>query len=262
MTAPWVPRDAGGADARVLLLCFAHAGGGTTGFRPWREPLGPEIAVWPVLLPGRESRLREPAHRRMATLVPELVDALAPALDRPYALFGHSTGAVVAYEAARALVARGVDPPVRLFASGRRAPHLPARHGPRHDLPEAAFLTALAGLGGTAPELLAEPGLARLFVPALRADFELNETYVPLPGPALTCPVSAMTGDADPEAHVDELAAWRDVTRGAFSLRTFAGDHFYLRGAPPALMRAVREDLLGRSAQQCADGARKRVPTS
>jgi surfactin synthase thioesterase subunit len=148
-------------------------------------------------------------------------------------------GAVLAYE-----VARRLDPAPRcLFVSGRRAPRLPARHPPLHPLPENEFLDAVARMNGTPADVLRQPGLLKLFLPSMRADFQLNETYRPLPGPELRCPVSALTGDADPEVTVEEMAAWRGATEGGFVLRVFRGDHFYLKHAPDEVLAAVRADL-------------------
>jgi surfactin synthase thioesterase subunit len=130
-----------------------------------------------------------------------------------------------------------------LFVSGRRAPQLPSRLPPLHPLAEPEFVAAVAKLNGTPAEVLDQPGLRRLFLPSLRADFELNERYQPLPGPPLTCPVSAMTGDHDPEVTVAEMAAWRSTTAGGFTLRVFRGDHFYLKGAPAEVLAAIRADL-------------------
>ncbi|SNY24407.1 thioesterase II family protein [Paractinoplanes atraurantiacus] len=264
MTA-WLSVPPSAADAPVRLLCFAHAGGGAGFFQPWRPVLAPEVAVCPVVLPGRETRVREEPYRRVEDLLGPLVDGLGGHLDRPYAILGHSMGAVLAYEVARRLTGAGAAP-LCLFVSGRRAPRTPTRRPALHRLPEDEFLRAVGLLNGTPPEVLAQGDVIKLFLPSLRADFELNEVYAPLPGPPLDCPVSALTGDADPEVNLDEIAAWRETTRGAFTLRVFRGDHFYLKGAPPEVLAAIRADLrrLGAAtAQTCADsGALPPVQTN
>jgi surfactin synthase thioesterase subunit len=239
----WASTGAGFEDAPLRLLCFAHAGGGSLFFRSWRSTLMPQIGVLAAVLPGREARSGEAPVSRFDELLPQLFRALEPCADRPFALLGHSLGAVVAYEMARRFCDSPAGPPLRLFVSGRRAPQVPARHAPRHTLTDHDFLALLTGLNGTPPEVLQQPGMAELFLPALRADFALNETYEPRPGPALPCPVSALTGDADPEVTRDEMAQWAAVTAGDFRLRTFPGDHFYLKGAPSPVVSAIREDL-------------------
>ncbi|MFE7323777.1 thioesterase II family protein [Streptomyces sp. NPDC057565] len=240
----WASTGPGFEEAPIRLLCFAHAGGGPLFYRPWRDPLLPEIGVLAAVLPGRETRVRERPCERLDELLPPLFDALRPYADRPFALFGHSLGAIVAYEMARLFSESGTGPPLRLFVSGRRAPHLPARHAPRHTLTDVDFLGLLTQLGGTPPEILRQPGMAELFLPSLRADFRMNETYDPAPErPPLFCPVTALTGDADPEVTRDDIAAWSAVTCRDFRMRTFDGDHFYLKSAPPPVVSAIRTDL-------------------
>ncbi|GGP51590.1 thioesterase II family protein [Saccharothrix coeruleofusca] len=242
MTGDWITGSGAGGDAPVLLFCVPHAGGGGGFFRPWAEALRPDVRVLPVVLPGRERRLRERPLTRAEDIVGPLARAVARRVDRPFAVLGHSMGSVLAYEVARRLESEGHHP-LCLFASGRRAPHLPARRPPLHPLPEAEFLDQVGRLNGTPPEVLRDAGLRALFTPSLRADFEVNETYAPLPGPPLRCRVSALVGGADPEADLEEVAAWRHATTGEFTLRVFHGDHFYLKGAPAELLAAIRADL-------------------
>ncbi|HEY7143737.1 MAG TPA: alpha/beta fold hydrolase [Streptosporangiaceae bacterium] len=242
MTGGWLSLPEGSDAAAGRLFCFAHAGGGGAFFQPWRQAMLPDIAVCPVVLPGREGRIRQRPYRRVEDILDPLCEALQPHACHPYALFGHSMGAVLAYEVARRLGAAG-QRPLCLFASGRRAPQLPARHPPLHRLPDEQFLAAVNVLGGTPPDVIGDSELIRIFLPSLRADFELNETY---PGPAggrLHCPVSALTGDRDPEVNIEEMAAWQDTTDGGFMLRVFSGDHFYLKGARGEVLAAIRGEI-------------------
>ncbi|GAA4771510.1 alpha/beta fold hydrolase [Streptomyces sanyensis] len=243
MRSPWTPGPQAAPDAAFRLFCFAHAGGGSSAFREWRGAFGTGVDVRPVLLPGREARLREPPVRRMDELLGPLCAGLLPLLDRPFAFFGHSLGAVVAYETARELALCGGPRPEHLLVSARRAPHLPSRQAPVHRLAEGEFLRVVAEMGGTPADVIAQPGLLRAFLPGLRADFELNETYVPRARGVLDCPVSAFAGDRDPQVAPDEMAAWRDTTRGPFRLRVLPGGHFYLREDPAALTALIRPVL-------------------
>jgi surfactin synthase thioesterase subunit len=243
LLSPWLSGVTGvSSGGRLRLFCFAHAGGGPSFFRPWQRLLPPHVEVCPVTLPGRESRRRELPYTRMARLIPELHAAVRPYAQEPFALLGHSLGAIVAYELARCFTGDG-GAPVRLFVSGRRPPGEPATHPPLHRLPDADFLAAVNTLGGTPQDVIDAPEVIQLFLPALRADFELNETYSPLAGPALTCPVSALTGDADPEVSPLAMSRWREKTSGPCSLRVFPGAHFYLKGPPPPLLTALTDDL-------------------
>jgi medium-chain acyl-[acyl-carrier-protein] hydrolase len=242
---PWVVDEGPAEDppAPAQLFCFPHAGGSPSFFRPWSTSLRPEITVRRVLLPGRDSRLEEPPFRTIADLVDPLCAALEPHLDRPYALFGHSMGAAVAYEVARRLSASGTGRPMCLIVSGRRAPGLPDSRRRLSALPDEEFAAEVARLGGMPPQVLSEPELLGLLLPALRADYELAETYQSLPGGGLDCPVVAYVAASDPAVQYSQMLAWQEVTTGDFSIRVFRGDHFYLKGGRPDVPHAIREDL-------------------
>jgi medium-chain acyl-[acyl-carrier-protein] hydrolase len=245
-TARWLGSDwqqtADGATAR--LFCFAHAGGGAAFFRSWRAALAPSVDVRPVLLPGRERRFDDVPYRRMEHLLEPLCAALEPHLDRPYALFGHSMGAVIAYEVARRFSGGSRPDPICLLVSGRQGPRARSSRRLLWELPDDQFVTEVGRLGGTPPEVLEHPELLEMFLPALRADFELSETYQPLPGRRLTCPVVAYLGTDDSEVEHDGLLRWYEETTGDFTMRVFSGDHFYLRGGRADVLSAVRQDLL------------------
>ena len=239
----WLSGGGARTDAAVRLFCFPHAGGGTSFFRPWRAALAPEIDVRTVVLPGREGRLRERPYVDLERLIDPLFEALEPHADRPFALLGHSLGAIIAFETARRFSVSRVGPPACLFVSGRRAPHLPARRRRLASLPPDELVEALAELNGTAAEMLRQRDVLDVFLPCLRADLQINETYAPLAASRLPCPISAAFGAADPEVDMEEMWAWRRATTGRFRLRVFPGDHFYLRAAPRQLVAAIREDL-------------------
>jgi medium-chain acyl-[acyl-carrier-protein] hydrolase len=221
----------------MRLFCFAHAGGGAAIFRPWRPLLAPHVDALPVILPGRESRVRELPYRRMEQLLDPLCEAIEPYLDRPYAFFGHSLGSIVAYEVARRFTPRC------LVVSGRRAPRSATTRRLFSSLPDGEFLAEIGQLGGTPPEVLEQTQLIRMLMPALRADFELNEAYRVLPGPRLTCPLIAYMGTDDPEVDAAELLAWHEESAGEFTMRVFPGGHFYLMGGRTDVSSALRQDL-------------------
>jgi medium-chain acyl-[acyl-carrier-protein] hydrolase len=238
----WVTCSRPRTQARLRLFCFPYAGGGASIFRAWPDDL-PGMQVCPVQLPGRENRLREPCFIRLEPLVQALVQALPPYLDMPYAFFGHSLGALIGFELARALVRENRSGPVHLFVSGHSAPQVQSLEPPIHQLPEPDFIKELRCLNGTPGEVLQHAELMALLLPVLRADFAINETYVYTPGTLLDCPISAFGGLQDNLASRDDLAAWRDQTRSTFTLRMFPGDHFFLHSARPLLLRAIVHDL-------------------
>jgi len=222
------------------VVCFPHAGGAASWFGPMARQLGTGIDVVAVQYPGRQDRLAEPCLDSIAALRDAVVaELLAPAagwLDRPVALFGHSMGAAVAYEVARTLEHDHGRPPRALFVSGRRAPSTHRAERVHHG-GDTALLREVARLGGTPPELLDDPDLHDLMLPALRGDYRAIETYAWRPGPEPGCPLWALVGDDDPAASPAEAAAWRPHTSGPFERRVFPGGHFYL--ADPAAQAEV-----------------------
>lgn len=241
---PWVGDGRHGApDAPERLFCFPHAGGGPAIFRPWCKALAPEIDVRPVQLPGRESRLDEQPYRRIDQLLEPLCAALEPYLDRPYVLFGHSMGSLVAYEVARRFSSGSHPAPACLVVSGRRGPRVPSNRPIIHGLPDAQFLAEVVRLGGMPQEILDQQDLVEMVLPVLRADYELSEMYQPLTGGGLTCPIAAYMGTADPEVHLSGLHGWGCETTGELTVRVFPGDHFYLKGERPDVLRAIRQDV-------------------
>ncbi len=229
--------------ARQRLFCLPHAGGGASLFRDWHGRLPAEIELCPIQLPGRETRFGEVPYTRLADLVPALVDAIRHDLDLPFGLFGHSNGALIALAVAQHLRRDRLPTPCLLVVSAHRAPHPPELEPPRHRLPDDELLQELKRLDGTPPALFEHPEMVRLLLAVYRADLELGETRGPeLDGP-LSCPIAAYGGGTDPEVTADDLDAWRRHTLADFRRRLFAGGHFYIRTAAPALLASLAADL-------------------
>ena len=242
--AAWAVRWNPVPDARIRLFCLPHTGGGAAVYRDWANRLAPDVEVVALRLPGRESRIQETPIDRIDDLVPALVDAVTPMLDEPHAWFGHSMGAVVAFEVCRQLRQRALPRPKRLIVSGRRAPHLPAREAPVHAAPVADVVERLEELGGTPPEVLADRPAISSLMPMLRADFAVSETHRYVSAPPLDIPITILGGTDDPMADMGELAAWRQHSTVASPLRIFDGDHFFVHDAADQVLRAIRADLL------------------
>ena len=190
------------------------------------------MQLCPIQLPGREERIREPAVTRVSELVAQLVERLDTWLDRPFALYGHSMGAVVSFELVRALRRAGRPAPLHLFVSAHRAPHLPD-HGPiMHTLGEAELVRELGRLNGTPVDVLAHAELMALTLPTIRADFELCETYRYAAEAPLDVPITALGGRDDPDVPAASLEAWRQESTGPVTVEIVEGDHFFLRSAP------------------------------
>ena len=222
----WVA-GAPGADGRLQLFCFPYAGAGTALFASWQRAL-PEVAVRPIRLPGREARLSEPAFTSVHPLVESLAEALEPELARPFALFGHSLGAIVSFELARRLRRLGRPRPRLVVVSAQSAPHVPSPRPPIYDLPEDEFLAAIANFGGTPPAVLADRELLALVVSTLRADLTVTDTYRFTPEPALESPIAMFGGRDDPLVPEEELVAWREHSTRPDGVHLFDGGHFYV----------------------------------
>lgn len=227
MTSLWLrcyrPRPA----AAVRLVCFPHAGAGAGAFRGWSDLLPPWIELLAVQCPGREDRFNEPPLTDLAVLADALADELAGLDDRPLALFGHSMGAAVAHEVALRSADRSRPEPVHLIVSARE----PVEHvvaGTVHLGGDEALRTELERLGGSSRLLFEDAELWQLMAPVIRADYQLIETYRPVVGRVLGCPVTAFAAEDDSELTLGQARDWARATSGPFVLRTFPGDHFYL----------------------------------
>jgi medium-chain acyl-[acyl-carrier-protein] hydrolase len=224
------------------VICLPYAGGGTVEFRQWQRHVPAGVQVVPIVLPGRETRLSDPAFTAMDPLVEAIAEALPPWLDRPWALFGFSMGSWVGIALLHALRRRGLPLPTNFFACARRAPHLPDRLPPMHALPDDAFVAALQARYNALPaQLLASRELLDVFLPALRADFRLLETWRPAPADPLPVPIAAWYGEADRTVFRHELAAWDAHGSAGVSVRAFPGAHFFLRDSRDSLLTALLE---------------------
>lgn len=230
-------------QANLRLFCFPYAGGSSQIFRSWSDCLPPSIEVCPVELPGRGSRFREAAFTKLSMLVEAIAPNLLPSLDKPFAFFGHSMGAVISFELTRYLRRNYDLAPVHLFVSAHRAPQIPDPDPPIHALPEAEFIQELRDLNGTPQTVLANRELMQLMLPTLRADFQAIETYVYTKEPPFECPIAAFGGLQDDSVTFDELDAWRHHTRAAFSLQMLPGDHFFIQSGSAMLLRFLCQDL-------------------
>ncbi|MFD1147288.1 thioesterase II family protein [Saccharothrix hoggarensis] len=211
---------------RVRLLCFHYAGGTASAFREWPRRLPADVATVAVQLPGRDTRLDEPPHVHMGSVVAELLDVLDPLLDEPFACYGHSMGARVALALAHELRATSRPGPRALFVAASAA--TAARGRVRGwDEPDEGLIAYLRDLGGTPPIVFERPDLLDLFLPALRADLTVVATAGDPVRPPLDVPVHAFAGADDREASAARMAAWREETTGPFTLDVVPGGHFF-----------------------------------
>ncbi|MEV6322967.1 alpha/beta fold hydrolase [Nocardia sp. NPDC051787] len=243
----WIRRFGPGADAPDRLVCFPYAGGSATYFHRLMHALAPEIDAVAVQYPGRQERRTETVIDDIGEQADHIASAVIPWIDRPTAFFGHSMGAILAFEVAARLEAAGAEL-IELFVSGRRGPGT-SRDETTYLAGDEELLADVARLGGTESTALTDPDIAAMILPALRGDYRAIERYRWAGGPRLRCGITAFTGDADPKASVEEVSEWRSHTSGMFEMRQFPGGHFFVNQHADAITAAIRERVTGRRAR-------------
>ena len=237
----WFRRFKPSPEAKARLVCLPHAGGSATFYFPVAQALSPDIDVLAVQYPGRQDRRHEPFLTSIGAIADRVAELLSDKTDRPLGLFGHSMGAMVAYEVARRLEQAGT-PVAGLFVSGRRAPSR-QRDENVHTRTDDGVMAELRRLSGTEMDLLGDEDVVRMILPVVRNDYRAVETYRHTPGPPLSTSVVAFTGTDDPVASVDEVASWEDHTTGDFELVTLEGGHFFLTRHQPVILRHLADRL-------------------
>lgn len=236
--------------ASVCLVCFPWAGGGSNFYSLWGKTLPDFIEVHGLMLPGRESRFKEPCYTDLNTLVDDLVEQIHRKFSsKKIAFFGHSLGSLLSFEVARKLLSKYKIEPCAMFISGASPAHSSYRKSdPKFGkMNDKEFMQFLRLLGGTPKEILDNEEIMELYLPALKADYRMLDqfTFEPEPGKAvLSCPFVMFDGDCDKKHDED---AWKDLTSGAFSLQFLPGGHFYLKEKPNTdfIIDAISKQLAG-----------------
>lgn len=238
----WIVRYRPNEQARLRLFCFPYAGGGASIFRPWVDILPPEVEVCSIQLPGREYRVGTPAYTRIAPLEEALAEAIVPYLDRPFAFFGHSMGALVSFELARLLHKKYQKYPEHLFLAAYRAPQLPNPNIKIYHLPSEVFKVVLRS-EGIAEMVLQNEELMQAMLPTLRADFELCDTYEYTEEAPLACQFSLFGGLEDVRISQKDLELWPQHSSIGCSLTMLPGSHFFLHSAQDQLLAVLSREL-------------------
>jgi surfactin synthase thioesterase subunit len=238
--------EAGG----LRMYCLPHAGGAASAYRSWGGRIG-AVTVCPIQLAGRETRMNDVPHDRMAPLVSELADVVLADSGGPYAVYGHSLGALVGYELLQEIRRRGGPDPVHLVVSGCPAPH---RSGPGEEsrtrrrvdeMTDAEVAGLLRSLGGTPELFLSDPTVLQMILPRVRADFGVKDSYSYQPQAPLNVPITALASTADPRADIESMLAWRDLTVQRFKAYTLTGGHFAALEQAHVTQAYIRRALCG-----------------
>jgi medium-chain acyl-[acyl-carrier-protein] hydrolase len=240
----WLRRCGGSRTPKLRLICLPYAGGGASIFRDWRLGAQTEAEVWAIQPPGREDRCREPLVRTSEEMTMRIVSVLPALFDLPYALFGHSMGALLAFEVTRALRAANEPLPVRLLVSAHRAPHLSPWRPAASSLPKPHFLERLVEIAGPSRAAAVQPKLVEAFEPTTRADLALCERYRYRPAVPLAVPMTCFGAVDDPEVRMDELQAWQAHTTAGFEICPFQGGHLFLRDHSAQLLDTITTALM------------------
>lgn len=242
----WFPalRNQPGSDLR--LIAFPYAGGGIPAFRSWPDLLPPSFELRVAQLPGRGSRYREPRFHTMEPAIEALEQSILPLLDRPFAFFGHSLGALLAFEVTHRLRLRGLKP-VHLFVSGRIAPQLTSRFPPIHHLSEDLFLEELKAFNGMSQAILDSREILEIVLPIVRSDFALLESYRYVKAEPLACPITIFGGWQDRQTNQKELSGWQEHTLHPSDLQMLPGDHFFIDSARATLVTSITSKLSKRA---------------
>jgi medium-chain acyl-[acyl-carrier-protein] hydrolase len=212
-------------------------------FRTWPQHLPDFVEVSAIELPGHGRRIQEIPYSHLRSLVVELADSILPDLDRPYALFGQSLGAIVCFELARELRSRSIPTPIHMCVSGAKAPHLLTVETSIHLLPDLGLIEHMRRLGGTPDSVLENEELVTALLPAFRADYKALETYIYSEGTPFEFPVLVLGGAQDYQVDRTSLQAWSNYTNAGFRLEMFPGDHFFIHKAQKQILQILGDDL-------------------
>src|ERR1700761_5430112 len=228
---PWTVNWGATESSRSSLFCLPYAGGTSLIFQPWTAYLPKEMEIIAIELPGHGGRFREQLIQSLPKLISIMGPAIAPFLQKPYALFGHSLGATLSLELCRWLRLQRLRMPDHLFVSGRVSPQCSISRTATVLESDGEFIAYLQRLGGTPKEVLDDEEMLRLILPVLRADFALSENYRYRSEPPLDCPITAIGGLDDEETSGGRLREWGKQTTRAFNECWLPGGHFFLNSS-------------------------------
>ena len=239
----WIYQVRNNTKAKIRLFCFPYSGASATIYFSWLNEFPELIEICPIQFPGRGNRVSERLKTSIHDLVEDAVESFEGFLDKPYAFFGHSLGALFSFELTRKLREAGYLLPLHLFMSGHGAPHLPDTNPRIHDLPHEEFIQKLHELNGMTKDVLENKELMEMVEPVIRADFKMCESYIYHEQEPFHLPISAYGGIEDPFVSKQELESWQKHSDQRVVLRLFPGDHFYLNSSKFLLINSLAREM-------------------
>lgn len=232
---------------QIKLICFPFSGGTASIYHNWFKEIDPLIQLCPIELAGRNKRFNEPLKTNLNDAIADLIPRVEPLIVPPYAFFGHSLGCLLIYELAQELNKKGYPAPLHIFMSGGLPPHFRTKQTSYHLLPDAPFLGELSRLGGITHTFLENKELQEIFIPIIRADYQMYETYTPMQ-PKFIFPsnLTALAGDKDEIVNSTAAYNWSHYTHGTFTLKSFEGDHFFVQKYSSQISQLISETLMGK----------------
>lgn len=227
----------------VKLFCIPYAGGSAAIYNSWKN-ICESIEVQPIELSGRGARHSEPLYNNLGEAVEDIYNTIVKkAGDSEFLIYGHSMGALLAYEVYNKLFERNNRLPTHLYVSGRQAPHSRRKKRSIHNLPYEEFKQSVMELGGTPPEFFDIPELSNLFIPILRSDFKICETYqYEEKRNKIQCPITVLSGLRD-DINIEEIEAWKEHTKGSVNVKLFDGGHFFIHEYKREILQIIRNNL-------------------
>lgn len=243
-STPWLVRFNNSHQVRMRLFCFHYGGGSASAFQNWIEFLPPSVEIIAIQLPGREGRFNDAFVTEFDTLTNILIDVTRPYLDKPFVVFGHSLGTIVSFEWVRALQKNQLQHPLLYIPSGMQAPQFPDKDPPVSCLPEVEFVEKLTlDYGATLENILKQKELREVFLPQLRADFTLLESYKYVDAAPFECPILAIAGDEEFDITDKLLDGWREQTSSQFQSVRFRGDHFFIHSSQKEVLEKINFEI-------------------
>lgn len=228
-------------DASIRLFCFHHSGGGASTYYPWRDYLSFHIEMISIQLPGRENRFTEPLNNNVQDIAFQLSEKFFIYKDKPFFVFGHSLGGLIAFEFIKAVNQLYSLYPRHMIVSAIKAPHLPLRRKNLSQLDNNTLKKELKIYNGIDERILNDTDLLELFLPIIRNDFSIYENYSFLDVGPLPCDLLVLSGDQDQTVNQEEILAWSKYTTGKFEHMSFSGKHFFIKDHKEKLLEIINQ---------------------